>query len=62
MLSRGSPFNDIDAVEQVISTYHFIEDIPGQGIQFGLGVHVAPYPNDVYSCWIYLVTIDISAD
>ena len=64
---RGFPINFPyinmeDAVEQVISTYHFIEDIPGQGIQFGLGVHVAPYPNDVYSCWIYLVTIDISAD
>lgn len=64
---RGFPINFPyinmeDAVEQVISTYHFIEDIPGQGIQFGLGVHVAPYPNDVYSCWVYLVTINTLAD
>jgi coiled-coil and C2 domain-containing protein 2A len=46
-----------DAVEQVTSVYHYVADIPGQGLQFGLGVHVAPYPNDVYSVWVYLVTI-----
>ena len=50
------PYTDIDGVLDQIKITG-VHECTHPEAQFGLGVGIFPYPSNVYSVWIYLVTL-----
>ena len=51
------PFTEVDAVVEAVYNTH-IHDVADRRVEFALAVYVHPYPNDIYSLWVYVVALN----
>jgi len=51
------PYTDNESIANTVyATGVWENDTPG--VEFALAVHVHPYPNSVYSIWIYVASLE----
>lgn len=49
-------FTDVDAVVEAVYNTH-IHGVADPRGEFALAVYAHPYPNDIYSLWVYVVAL-----
>ena len=50
------PFTELDAVVSAVKMTN-IHNVEHSRVQFVLSTLVVPYPNDVFSVWVYIVSL-----
>ena len=50
------PFTDIRDISESVKATHVHENEDDK-VRFALGVRVFPYPNGVYSVWVYVLSL-----